>query len=161
MGQLNQGVAVNPQALRSRLLNNAEHLRAMGATAQQRVHRLYARPAVIGQSRDLIKALQTQRHQALADGETTTAELPPWLPSCRRGFGVFASQVILTHSTPPSSDERTNLMRAAGERLNRPLDARDADLQEELLRWGEDASQIAGLSPRARDWLDKQGRGTV
>jgi len=160
VGQLSQGIAVDPQALRSELLELLSHpelLRAMGAAGRQRVDQLYAWPRVMGQWRDLIQELKTRRRQAQAAGEATPAELPNWLPSCSTGFGVFASEVIQPDPTPPSKDERTNLISSAGERLTSPLDAWDADLREEFLRWGEDASQIAGLSPRARGWLLKQG----
>jgi starch synthase len=160
VGQLSQGISVDPQALRSELLDllsQPERLVAMGTAGRQRVEQLYAWPTVIGQWRDLIQELQIRRLAAQADGATTPAELPPWLPSCSTGFGVFASEVIQPHPTPPSLDERANLMSAAGERLNSPLDAWDADLREEFLQWGEDASQITGLSPRARGWLLKQG----
>jgi starch synthase len=159
VGQLSQGIAVDPKELRAGLLDllrNPQQLRAMGMAGRQRVEQLYAWPVVIEQWRELLSELELRRSEAIAKGETEPAALPPWLPSCSTGFGAFATEVLSADRTQPSRHQRKQLGSSAADLLSKPMDAWDTDLKRELVGWLENDDEQP-LSPRARGWLLKQG----
>ena len=159
VGQLSQGIAVDPQALRAgllELLSDTEQRRAMGLAGRHRVEQLYAWPVVMEQWRQLLRELEERRASAMAAGESERAALPPWLPSCSPGFGAFASEVLSVNSTNVSEQQLSQLGESASELLNKPLDAWDLNLRQEMTAVLENHGATP-LSPRAKGWLLKQG----
>ena len=143
VGQLAQGIAVDLNEFKARLselLKSPSTRLAMGEAGRKRVRHLFDWSVVIEQWRELIHELNQRRGRALACGETTPAQLPPWMPTCSDAYGSFATEVIPNHwrpQAPPLDLER--------QRLNNLFQSWDNTLLTEQ----DDA--------RRRGWWLKQG----
>jgi glycosyltransferase involved in cell wall biosynthesis len=156
VGRLSQGIAVEPrllyQALRD-LLSHPQRLRQMGQAGRRRVEQHYAWAVVIEQWRVLLADLSARRALALAEGGTTTAQLPPWLPDCSTGFGAFATAV--RPGNQPLEWAAGMGPQAVSQVLEQPLDQWDQDLCRQLRQLS--AGPLQQLDPRVAGWLLKQG----
>lgn len=155
VGQLSQGVAIDPKALRAqllKLLSNQERLRALGEVASRHVDQLYAWPVVMESWRHLLHELQERRHSAIAAGDCDPPGLPYWLPNCSTGFGTFPTKVL----NRDQLNQHTISIDIAKELLEGPLDSWDSNLHKEFsnLNGGQ---ALDTLSARAVGWLLKQG----
>ena len=158
VGRIGQGIAVDPRALREALaglLNQPQRLLAFSAAGRRRVEQHYAWAAVIEQWRSLLLELEQQRRQATEQGQAVAPQLPPWLPSCSKGFGAFAS-AVLPADQPMAWRSDCNANQATL-RLNQPLDGWDQALRERLSGVSDAAPSEQGLDPRSLGWLLKQG----
>ena len=152
VGQLGQGIAVDPRALRAgllELLSNPARSRALGAAARQRVEQHYSWAVVIEQWRALLDELEQRRMQ----GTASPGSLPPWLPNCSTGFGAFASEVM-----PQSTALIVNRNQIQAQ-LNTAFNHWDQPLRQELESWLQQP-ETKPLSARAKGWLLKQNLAT-
>ena len=73
----------------------------MGAAGRERVERIYDWKVVMEQWRQLVAELNARRQHAIAHGQTTPPQLPPWMPDTSVAFGNFASEILPASWNPP------------------------------------------------------------
>ena len=156
VGQVGQGIALDPGTLAAALrglLRNRERLRAMGAAGRRRVEDRFSWAVVIEQWRALLLDLSERRQASAGEAADHGRRLPPWLPNCSEGFGVFASEVLadaIELNQVASAD-------AIRTRLEQPFDHWDHSLHRELQGWIAETPTGTELTARAKGWLLKQG----
>ena len=97
VGRMSQGIAVDLEQFQhhlSTLLSQPELRQAMGTAGRERVERTYDWKVVMEQWRQLVAELNERRQHAIAHGQTTPAQLPPWMPDTSVAFGNFASEIL-------------------------------------------------------------------
>ena len=142
IGNLSQGIAVDPAVLRhslNELLSDPAQRQAMGEAGQRRVARLYDWKVVIEQWRDLIQELNQRRESAKQSGRTLRPQLPPVRPNTSTAFGCYATEVLPPDWNPAAPDPELE-----ADYLNNPFQEWDTEL-------------LSSQGPRRRGWWLKQG----
>ena len=155
LGLLAQGVAVDLKALREALvglLNNPQKLKTMGKAGRQRVMEQYAWPVVIEQWRLLLGELRQHRLHARNHEQTSSCDLPHWLPPMAQAYAAYPSTIH--HGRSLQTSMHDSMLEEAQIRARGTLDRWDGDLQHQL-----SISLNTGCAKDARlqGWLLKQG----